>query len=287
MRKTAGFLFCLVALLFSSPSATAWAHNPPPGATPSPADEVSFDQKLNQQLPLDVILRDETGETVRMGDYFGQKPVILIFAYYNCTMLCTQALTDLAKNMKAMSFDAGKQFEVVTVSFDPKDTPQLAASKKATYLKLYGRAGAGKGWHFLTAKQPAIDSLTEAAGFHYAYDAAIGEYAHPTGVILLTPKGKISSYIFGIDYSAKDLRLGLVQASSEKIATPVDQFFLLCYHYNPVSGKYSLVINNVIRIAALITVLGLGSLLLGLFLFERWKHDQRTGGPEGGRWVSQ
>jgi protein SCO1/2 len=229
-----------------------------------PIQEVDFEQKLNQQLPLQLAFKDEQGENIRLTRYFHDKPVVLMFAYYECPMLCTLALNDLTQVLKQLKFDVGDQFEVLTVSIDSGETPQLAAEKKAAYLQEYGRPGAEDGWHFLTGSENSIQQLTQAAGFRFQYDAELDQYAHPTGIILLTPEGKISRYLLGIDYSENDLRLGLVDASARKIGTPVDQFFLLCYHYDPVTGKYSLVINNVLRLAALATTLLLGGLLLFL-----------------------
>ena len=256
-------LLILIGMIF--PTNPVLAQDEPP----NPVDAVSFDQNLNAQLPLDAVFHDESGQNVRIGDYFGEKPVILVFAYFDCPMLCTLVLNDLTKNLKSLKFNVGDEFNVLTVSFDPRETPQLAAAKKETYLKAYDRPGASDGWHFLTANQDSIDKLTSVAGFHYAYDPRINQYAHPTGVIIVTPEGRISSYIFGIHYSDRDLRLGIVEASSRKIATPVDQFFLLCYHYDPVTGQYSLLINNVLRLAGLATILILGGLVFFLFRHER------------------
>jgi protein SCO1 len=239
------------------------AHDGGGGSTIDPAT-ISFDQNVNAQLPLKVSLVDETGQPVLLSQYFGAKPVILIFAYYNCTMLCNLALSDLAQNLKNLKSSAGTDFEVLTISFSTQDTPEMASAKKAAYMQIYDRPQAAKGWHFLTGKQNAIDQLTGTAGFHYQYDPANNDYAHPTGVILLSPSGKIMRYIFGIDYSATDLRLALLDANTKKIASPIDQIFLLCYHYDPVTGKYTVAINNILRMAGTLTVLGLAGLILGL-----------------------
>ncbi|GIK40965.1 MAG: electron transporter SenC [Chloroflexota bacterium] len=239
-----------------------------PGAAPAqadgshPADEVikgvEFEQKLNQQLPLDLSFRNEAGQSVQLADYFDQKPVILVFAYYDCPMLCTLVLNGLVSSLNGLTFDAGNQFEIVTVSIDPTETPALAAAKKAVYLEQYRRPGAADGWHFLTGEQAAIDQLTQAAGFHYNYDPEKDEYAHPTGIMVVTPHGKIARYFYGIDFPARDLRLGLIEAAANKIGSPVDQLLLLCYHYDPVVGQYTLTIMNIIRLAGLTTVGAIG-----------------------------
>ena len=253
----------LIVFEFSAPRAVS-AHGGGGGGGTVDPETISYDQNVNAQLPLDVHLTDETGQTVRLSQYFGTKPVILIFAYYNCTMLCNLALSDLAQNLGNLNTSAGRDFEVLTISFNAQETPQIASAKKAAYMQIYDRPEAAKGWHFLVGKQDAIDQLTATAGFHYQYDPVSQEYAHPTGVIVVSPAGKIMRYIFGIDYSATDLRLALLDASTQKSATPIDQVFLLCYHYNPVTGKYDLAINNIIRIAGLGTVAALAGLVLWL-----------------------
>lgn len=250
-----------------------------PGAAPAqahgsnPADEVikgvEFEQKLNQQLPLDLTFRNEAGQTVQLADYFDQKPVILVFAYYECPMLCTLVLNGLVTSLNGLTFDVGNQFEIVTVSIDPTETPELAAAKKAVYLEQYRRPGAAAGWHFLTGEQAAIDRLTQATGFHYNYDAAKDEYAHPTGIMVVTPQGKIARYFYGIDFPARDLRLGLVEAAANKIGSPVDQLLLLCYHYDPVVGQYTVTIMNIIRLAGLTTIGVIGAFVAVLLRRER------------------
>jgi len=257
------FVLLLVALTFPSPR-RASAHGGGGDGGPIDPATVSYDQNVNAQLPLDVSLMDENGQTVQLSQYFGSKPVILIFAYYNCTMLCNLALSDLAQNLNNLKSSAGDGFEVLTISFNARETSELAAAKKAEVMKIYDRPVAVHGWHFLTGKQDAIDRLTRTAGFHYQYDPASQEYAHPTGVIVLSPLGVIRRYIFGIDYNATDLRLALLDATAQKKASPIDQVFLLCYHYNPVTGKYDLAINNILRLAGTGTALGLAALILWL-----------------------
>ncbi|MBE7553546.1 MAG: SCO family protein [Anaerolineales bacterium] len=250
-----------------------------PGAAPAqadgshPADQVirgvEFEQKLNQQLPLELTFRNEAGQSVQLADYFDHKPVILVFAYYECPMLCTLVLNGLVSSLNGLTFDVGNQFDIVTVSIDPTETPTLAAAKKAVYLEQYQRPGAADGWRFLTGEQAEIDQLTQAVGFHYNYDPVKDEYAHPTGIMVVTPQGKIARYFYGIDFPARDLRLGLVEAAANKIGSPVDQLLLLCYHYDPVVGQYTLTIMNIIRLAGLTTVGAIGVFVAVLLRRDR------------------
>lgn len=260
----------LLALLYLLASISI----PPAHAQGShPTDElikgVKFEQNLNQPLPLDLTFQDEAGQKVQLADYFGQKPVILVFAYYDCPMLCTLVLNGLVATLNNLTFDIGDQFEVITVSIDPTDTPALATAKKAVYLEQYRRPEAGAGWHFLVGEDAAIDQLTQAAGFYYQYDSDKQEYAHPTGIMIVTPEGKIARYFYGIDFPARDVRLGLVEAAAHKIGSPVDQLLLLCYHYDPVVGEYTVAIMNVIRVAGLTTVAAIGAVVVVLFRRER------------------
>ncbi len=260
-----GMIILLIAFALSAPR-TVSADGGGGGSTVDPAT-ISYDQNVNAQLPLNVSLTDETGKTVQLSQYFNAKPVILIFAYYNCTMLCNLALSDLAQNLRNMKSSAGTDFQVLTISFNAQETPQLAAQRKADYMQIYDRPDAAGGWHFLVGKQDEIDRLTKTAGFHYVWDPATQEFAHPTGVIVLSPVGKIMRYIFGINYNATDLRLALLDATNKKTASPIDQVFLLCYHYDAVTGKYDLAIDNIIRIAGL----GSAALLAGFIL---WLHKR-------------
>lgn len=239
---------------------------------------VRFEQKLNSQIPLELTFRNESDQPVQLAEYFGQKPVILVFAYYECPMLCTLVLNGLLDSLEELAFDAGDQFQVVTVSIDPDETPALAAEKKDVYLEFYGRPGADKGWHFLTGNQAAIEELTQAAGFYYQYDPEQDEYAHPTGIIIVTPEGKIARYLYGIKYPSRDVRLGLVEAAENKIGSAVDQVLLACYHYDPSVGKYNLAIMNIIRIAGLATVAVLGAVVLVMLRRERRKIESGVGG---------
>ena len=238
--------------------------SPPANVRPPGLLNVGIEQHLDEQIPTDLNFRDETGKPVRLGDYFGKKPMILNLVYYNCPMLCGEVLAGLESAMRVMKFDVGKEYDVLTVSFDPRETPEMATKKKAEFLKRYGRAGAADGWHFLTGPQDSIDALTKAAGFQYQYDPKTGQFAHATAIALLTPEGKIAQYYYGVEYAPKDLRLGLIQASQNKIGTLADQVLLYCYHYDPNTGKYGAIISRVLQLSALATVLGLGTLMVVL-----------------------
>jgi protein SCO1/2 len=223
---------------------------------------VGIDQKLNYQVPLDVTVRDEAGRDVALSTYFqAKKPVILALVYYRCPMLCTQILTGLVSSLKAVSFVPGRDFEVVSMSFDPKDTSELAAAKKANYLRRYGHPETVNGWHFLTGEERNIKTLTDAVGFHFKYDAATDQFAHASAILVLTPEGRISRYFYGVEYAPRDVRLGLVEASAGKIGNPVDEVMLFCYHYDPATGKYGAIAMGGLRFAGLAFLLVLGAFL--------------------------
>jgi protein SCO1/2 len=227
--------------------------------------DVRIEQKLDQQLPLDLVFRDEAGQQVRLGQYFGKKPVVLALVYYDCPMLCTQVLNGMVTSFRVLPFQIGNEFDVVTVSFDPRETSALAAAKKKVYINYLPekmRAGASNGWHFLTGDPASIAQLTDAVGFRYRYDEATRQFAHASAIMLTTPQGKLSRYFYGIDYPARDLRLGLIESSANKIGSPVDQLLLYCYHYDPATGKYGAAVMKVMRIAGVITVLGIAAMLL-------------------------
>jgi protein SCO1/2 len=236
---------------------------------PKALREIGFDQHIDQQLPLDVPLRDEAGRAVTIGDYFGKRPVVLLFAYYDCPMLCTQVINGLSSALGVLSLQPGKDFEIVTVSFNPHDTPETAREKKAIYIERYNKPGANEAWHFLTGDQPAIDRLTKAAGFKYAWDADTKQYAHPTGVMVLTPDGRLARYLFGIEYGPRDLRYALVEASEGRVGNAVDTLLLYCYHYDPETGRYGLAIMRSIRIAAAGTVLVLAGFIVVMVRREK------------------
>jgi protein SCO1 len=257
--------------------------SPPASARPAYLENVGIEQHLNAQIPADLAFVDDTGKAVKLGDYFGKKPLILNLVYYNCTMLCGEALAGLSGAMRLIKFDVGNEFDVVTVSFDPRETPTMAAEKKQDYIKRYGRAGAANGWHFLTGSAESINALTKTVGFQYQYDPKIDQYAHATAIMVLTPEGRISRYFYGVDFPPKDLRMGLVEASQGKIGNAVDQVLLYCYHYNPATGKYGAVIANILRLAGVATILILGGFLLILFRLEKAlpKRPARDHGAHG------
>ena len=250
--------------------------SPPANVRPPYLQNVAIEQHLDAQVPPNLAFVDDTGRSVHLGDYFGKKPLILNLVYYNCTMLCGEALAGLSGAMKAVKFDVGKEFDVVTVSFNPQETPELAAAKKKDYVARYGRSGASSGWHFLTGPPESINALTKAVGFQYQYDPKLNQYAHATAIMILTPQGHISRYFYGVEFPPKDLRMGLVEASQGKIGNAVDQVLLYCYHYNPATGKYGAVISNILRLGAALTVFGLGAMLLILFRLEKIAPPRRN-----------
>jgi len=231
--------------------------------------QVKFEQRIGNTLPLELAFRDEAGETVQLARYFGKKPVVLALVYYECPMLCTFILNGLVKSLKPLTFEPGREFEIVVVSFNPLETPQLAAQKKQAYLEEYKRVHTWAGWHFLTGDEENIRKLTDAAGFHYIYDEEEKEYAHASGIIVAKPDGKLFRYFYGIEYAPRDLKLALMEASTEKIGTPVDQVLLFCFHYDPQTGKYSVLITRIIRVAGTATVVAVGLLLFVMFRRER------------------
>jgi protein SCO1/2 len=255
-----------IALLLGAVSAVAEAHD---NSRPEALRDVAFEQKLNQPILLDVKFRDENGATVQLSQYFGRRPVLLNFVYYKCRDLCPLLLDGMVRTMRALSFEIGDQFEVVTVSFDPRDDAKLAAAKKQEFSQRYGRRGAQSGWHFLTGDAAVIEKLTRAVGFQYHYIAESGEFGHATGIVLLTPAGMTSRYYYGIEFSPRDLRLGLIEAAAGKIGSPIDQLLLFCFHYNPITGKYGLLISNVIKLAGGLTVLVLGGFVAVMLRRER------------------
>ena len=243
----------------------------PSGQLPPILKNVRYEQKLDSQVPLNLSFRDESGKPVRLGNYFGGKPVVLILAYYRCPMLCSQVLAGATHAFRQLPFRIGQQFNVLTVSFDPRETPALAAASKQTYIASYGQPQAAEGWHFLTGQQPQISALTQAVGFHYAWDTQTQQYAHATGIVVLTPSGKVAQYFYGIYYSAQDLRLALVQSSQERIGSLTDEVLLFCSHYDPNSGRYTAIMGRVLQIAGAFTLLILGGVLFLLFYLDKKK----------------
>lgn len=249
-----------------------------PSGLPKALDGVGIDQKLDGQLPLDLVFRDENGQSVRLGDYFGKKPVVLSLVYYQCPMLCNQVLNGMVTAFRVMSFAPGQEFDVVTVSFDPRETPALASAKKKTYVDYLPegkRAGATAGWHFLTGDDANIKRLTEAIGFRYHFDEATNQFAHASAIYVTTPQGNLARYFYGIEYAPRDLRLGLIEASQNKIGSPVDQLILYCYHYDPATGRYGAVVMNIMRLGGIVTLIT----LLGLLLVMRHRNRKRTDLP--------
>jgi len=245
----------------------------PPARAETPTGtlkQVAFDQNLDAQLPLDAAFRDEAGRPVRLGGYFvGKKPVILNLVYFRCPLLCGLELQGLARSLKPLAMDVGRQFEIVTISIDPEETPELAAAKKSAYIKRYGRPDAGRGWHFLTGKQDAITRVARAAGFRYVYDPASKQFTHASGLVVATPAGKISRYLYGIEYSPRDLQFALMQSSAERIGSPVAQVLMFCYDYNAATGKYTVAIMKLVQVLGTATALALAAFMVVMFRRDR------------------
>ncbi len=256
----------------------------PAAPPPQILNNIVIEQKLDQQVPLELPFRDESGRTVKLGDYFGKKPVVLALVYYDCPMLCTEVLNGMVSAFSVVKFDIGKEYEVVTVSFDPREKPELAREKKANYVRRYGRPGADQGWHFLTGDPDSINALTKAVGFHYQWDEQTQQFAHATAIMVLTPQGTLGQYLYGVEYSPKDLRFALVEASHGRVGTVVDQILLYCYHYDPRTGKYGAIISRVLKVAGVMTIVLLGGFLIAMFRLEpKHKKNSGTGQKAGGR----
>lgn len=284
--SAAGLL--LLAAFCSAPAARAQYAQPPVGPRPTGNStevlkRVGIDQRLNEQIPLDLRFRDESGREVALAEYFAKgRPVVLTLVYYECPMLCNQVLNGAVGAFQGLGFTAGKEYEVVTVSFDEREGPELAARKKETYLRRYRREGAEAGWHFLTGDKASIEALTRAVGFRYVWDEESKQFAHASALMVATPSGRLSHYLYGIDYSPKDLRFALVEASEGKVGSPVDALLLFCYHYDPAAGRFAPVM-GVLRAAGVLTVFGVVGLLLYLrrrtrATRERWDEEIKAGG---------
>lgn len=252
----------LVALLLCSAAplvATGMTdtHLPEAPLPPPPVKDVGFDQKLGDSIPLDLVFKDEAGKDVRLSQYFGKRPVVLSLVYFNCPMLCGMTTDGLVRSVRALRFEPGTDYEILSISFDPRETPEVASEKKRTVMAQYGRKSGPGGWHFLTGDAASVAALTSAVGFRYVWDAEQRQFAHATGVTLLTPQGRITKYFFGIEYPTKDLRLALIEASEEKIGNVVDQLLLLCYHYDPKAGRYTVAVRNLVRGGAALTLVAL------------------------------
>lgn len=263
MRRVGLFILAACSLAYAQPSKET------PGNQLEMLKQVGFDQKLNAQLPLDLPFKDHTGKDVVLGDFFKDKPVVLVPVYFECPMLCNLSMAGLVKSLKVLNFQAGVEYKVLMYSIDPKETPQLAAEKRKAYMKRYHRPGTEDGWNFITGGQESVAALSEAIGFRYVYDQTIKQYAHAAGVIVVTPKGKLSRYLYGIDYAPKDLKLGIVEASDGRIADPVSQLLLLCFHYDPTAGKYTMTVMTIVRGAGIVTLLAMGMFLAGTWRKEK------------------
>jgi protein SCO1/2 len=271
MRSSKFFISGVVAAALSG-LAGAQQMGVPAASVPLIMQGVGIDQNLNAQIPLELNFKDETGQVVRLGQYFHDKPVVLALVYYECPGLCDLVLNGLSHAMEQISLNVGTDYEVVTVSFNPKESWQLAGAKKATYIEKYQRTGAKEGWHFLTGQQDAIKQLANTVGFHYNWDPVSQQFAHASAIMVLTPEGKIARYFYGIQYKPRDFRLGLVEASANKIGTPADQVMLFCYHYDPTTGKYGMAITQITRVLGTGTVLGLGGFIFIMIRRERHAH---------------
>lgn len=285
--KTAAALALAAALGLTGVPAGAQGVSPrspapagdPAAARPGVLGRIGIDQRIGEQVPLDLPFVDEHGREVRLGDYFGKRPVVLALVYYECPMLCTQVLNGLTTALGVMEFEPGREFEVVAVSFNPKEGPGLASQKKASYLERYGRAHTADGWHFLTGPEESIARLTEAIGFRYEYDGEIDQFAHGAAIEVLTPKGTIARYFYGIEYSARDLRLGVIEASEERVGSVIDDVLLLCFHYDPATGQYGATILGIVRLGGIATVLA----FVGFLAVSLRRERARSSGTDPSR----
>lgn len=253
-------------------------------ASPAPAQSLAkptllglkFEQKLGSQLPLSLPFIDETGRHVRLGDYFGSRPVLLVLGYYECPMLCNLVLNGVVEGMQEIRGSPGRDFELVFLSINPEETPALAAAKKMTYLKRYGRADTEKGWHFLLGRAQEIQRVADAAGFHFAYDPTVKQYAHPSGVVVLTPQGKAAKYFFGATFEGKELNTAIKDAAGQRVGSPVRDLLILCFQHMPLVGEHSALLMAIVRATAVMTLLGLA---ICIVLGASRKSDPRSGGP--------
>ncbi len=261
---------CLSFVYMVFAAATCISASSQPLKVPSQLSGIRFDQKLEAQVPLSSTFRDDKGASVNLSKYFRGKPVILAAVYYRCPMLCSQILSGIVRGLRPLSLEPGRDFEVVAISINPAETPQEAAAKEDHYSQSYSRRTGHAGWHFLTGSEPSIRSVTDAIGFHYRYDPATKTYFHASGITVLTPEGKVSRYLYGVDYEPKDLKLALIEASHDRIGSPVDQILLFCYHYDPKTGKYGAIVVNLLKITS-----GLLLVLLVVGLTLLWRRDLR------------
>jgi protein SCO1/2 len=273
----AGLLHLASGIVSAQPQyPSGYGNQPQPGTPaaelPLQLQEVTFQQRLDERLPLDAAFRTETGRQVTLGDYFtGSKPVVLAFVYYQCPMLCTQVMNGISSALKAVPFTPGEDFDVVLISFDPRDTPQIAAEKERTHLDYWGAHATAAGWHFLTGDEASIRRVTAAAGFSYRWDEPSGQFAHVSGVLVVTPDGRLSRYFYGVEYSPKELRMALVESGEGRIGSAIDELLLYCYHYDPAAGRYGVIVMNLVRLGGIATVV----LLAGFILLTR-RRDARA-----------
>jgi protein SCO1/2 len=263
------------ALWLALAPAAAAAATEPADVRPPALREVGIDQRLGESLPLDALFHDDHGRAVTLGDFFGRKPVVLVMTYFECPMLCTLVLNGLTQTLKTMNFEPGKEFDVVAVSFDPRDTPELAAKKKATYVAEYGRAATADGWHFLTGDQEAIARVATAVGFRYKWVPEEKQFAHAAAIMVATPEGRLARYFYGVEYAGRDLRLGLIEAADHKIGSAVDALLLFCYRYDPATGKYGAIALNMVRVGGVATVLAIGAFMTVMFRREALAERRR------------
>lgn len=264
---------CALAFLVLSPFATVVRAQS--AQQQAILDSIDFEQRLNEQVPLDAVFTDENGQSVQLTKYFGERPVVLVMVFYECPMLCTEILNGLLRTMQEMKFSAGKEFDIVTISIDPREKAPVAMEKKTEYLRRYGRDGAWNAWHFLTGDEPEIRRVADAIGYRYVYDEETAQYVHASGIVVLTPTGRVSRYFYGVQYDQGDVRLGLVEASARKIGSPVDKLLLFCYHYDPSNGKYNIAVMSFVRGFGIFTVV---AMIGGFFLLMR-RERAGTAGP--------
>jgi protein SCO1 len=265
-RSISGAFAFLLSASVAGAQAVPSGTGPAAQNMPSVLRNVGFEPQLNARLPLDLAFRDETGRNVQFREYFTQKPVLLALVYYGCPMLCNQVEQGVVGALRMLSFNPGRDYEVVFVSFDPRETPDMAAQKKESAMTHFRRPETASGWHFLTGSKESIDALTKGANFRYSFDQKSNLFAHASGIMLLTPDGRISRYFYGVEYPARDVRLGLVDASAGKIGTPIDRALLFCYQYDPTSARYSASILKIIRLGGVLTIL---ALVVGVLIFRR------------------
>jgi protein SCO1/2 len=272
-RRRNSLLNTLILLFFASVVCRGAQTQP---LSDSALAKIVFEQRLNQQLSLNLEFQNEENKSVKLRDYFTRKPVILVLGYYECPMLCTLGLNGLVESLQDMKWSIGKEFDVLCASISPSENSALAAAKKRTYLRRYGRAGAAQGWHFLTGAEPAVREIADEVGFHYAYDPVFKQYAHPSGFVVLTPEGKVARYFFGVSHSPQEIYVALREASANRIGSPIQQLFFLCFHYNPIKGKYGGIIMLITRICAAAMVLGVAWMIVGM------ARRERIASPQGG-----